>query len=61
MGDHAVSIAKAAIRMKGEVRIPVVEDEVKKMGREVRKLVEETLELYLGDADMEVAYEVAKT
>ncbi|AGW87480.1 Phosphate transport system regulatory protein PhoU [Streptococcus suis YB51] len=58
MGDHAVSVAKAAIRMKGEVRIPVVEEEIKKMGREVRQLVEETLELYLGDADMERAYEV---
>ncbi|ATZ03380.1 MULTISPECIES: phosphate signaling complex protein PhoU [Streptococcus] len=59
MGDHAVSIAKAAIRMKGEVRIPVVEEEVKKMGKEVRKLVEETLELYLANSDVEVAYEVA--
>ncbi len=59
MGDHAVSVAKATIRMKGEVRIPVVEEEIKKMGREVRQLVEETLELYLGDADMERAYEVA--
>lgn len=56
MGDHAVSIAKAAIRMKGEVRIPVVEEEVKKMGKEVRKLVEETLELYLANSDVEVAY-----
>ena len=30
MGDHAVSIAKAAIRMKGEQRIPAVEEEIKK-------------------------------
>ncbi|ABP90066.1 Phosphate uptake regulator [Streptococcus suis 05ZYH33] len=52
-------LLNAAIRMKGEVRIPVVEEEIKKMGREVRQLVEETLELYLGDADMERAYEVA--
>ena len=32
MGDHAVSIAKAAIRMKGEQRIPAVEEEIKRMG-----------------------------
>lgn len=59
MGDHAVSVAKAAIRMKGEVRIPIVEEEIKKMGREVRQLVEESFELYLGNGDMEKAYEVA--
>ena len=36
MGDHAVSIAKATIRMKGEVRIQSVEEEISKMGREVK-------------------------
>ena len=30
MGDHAVSIAEATIRMKGEQRIPAVEEEIKK-------------------------------
>ncbi len=59
MGDHAVSIAKAAIRMKGEVRISVVEEEIKKMGREVRHLVESALELYLNSGEAEQAYEVA--
>lgn len=59
MGDHAVSIAKAAIRMKGETRIPVVEEEIKKMGREVRKLVEDSLELYLNSGEIEQAYEIA--
>ena len=29
MGDHAVSIAEATIRMKGEQRIPSVEEEIK--------------------------------
>ena len=33
MGDHAVSIAKATIRMKGEVRIQSVEEEISKMGQ----------------------------
>ncbi len=59
MGDHAVSIAEATIRMKGEVRIEVVEEEIKKMGREVRKLVEAALDLYLNNSDVEQAYEIA--
>ena len=45
MGDHAVSIAKATIRMKGEVRIQSVEEEISKMGREVK--------------DLDLAYDVA--
>ncbi|HFU4024640.1 TPA: phosphate signaling complex protein PhoU [Streptococcus suis] len=59
MGDHAVSIAEATIRMKGEVRIEVVEEEINRMGREARKLVEAALELYLNSSDLEQAYEVA--
>ncbi|MBO4106633.1 phosphate signaling complex protein PhoU [Streptococcus suis] len=59
MGDHAVSIAEATIRMKGEVRSQVVEEEINKMGREARKLVEAALDLYLNDADVEQAYEIA--
>ena len=59
MGDHAVSIAKAAIRMKGEVRIPIVEEEIKKMGTEARRLVESSLDLYLNSGDIETAYEIA--
>ncbi|EQC69799.1 Phosphate transport system regulatory protein PhoU [Streptococcus sp. HSISB1] len=30
MGDHAASIAKATIRVKGEERLPEVEAEIKK-------------------------------
>lgn len=59
MGDHAVSIAKAAIRMKGEIRIPIVEEEIKNMGKEARRLVESSLDLYLNSGDIETAYEVA--
>ena len=58
MGDHAVSIARATIRMKGELRSKVVEEEISKMGREVKDFVEATLELYL-KGDVETAYEVA--
>ena len=59
MGDHAVSIAKAAIRMKGEVRIPIVEEEIKNMGKKVRRLVESSLDLCLNSGDIETAYEIA--
>ena len=59
MGDHAVSIAKAAIRMKGEVRIPIGEEEIKNMGKEARRLVESSLDLYLNSGDIETAYEIA--
>ena len=58
MGDHAVSIARAAIRMKGEQRIPAVEEEIKRMGRDVKNFVEAALELYL-NGSVDQAYEVA--
>ena len=50
MGDHAVSIAQATIRMKGEVRIQSVEEEIKKMGRDVKDFVEETLNVNVDQA-----------
>ncbi len=59
MGDHAVSIAEATIRMKGEVRIPTVEEEINKMGRQVRQLVEAVLDLYLHKCDSDQAYDIA--
>lgn len=59
MGDHAVSIAEATIRMKGEVRILAVEEEINKMGRAVRKLVESVLDLYLNKGDSDQAYDIA--
>ncbi|HFR5151094.1 phosphate transport system regulatory protein PhoU [Streptococcus pneumoniae] len=58
MGDHAVAIAQATIRMKGEERIPAVEEEIKKMGREVKSVVEATLDLYL-NGSVDDAYRVA--
>ena len=58
MGDHAVSIAQATIRMKGEVRIQSVEEEVKKMGRDVKDFVEETLNVYL-NGNVDQAYAIA--
>ncbi|HEW0908214.1 phosphate signaling complex protein PhoU [Streptococcus pneumoniae] len=58
MGDHAVAIAQATIRMKGEERIPDVEEEIKKMGREVKSVVEAALDLYL-NGSVDDAYRVA--
>ncbi|BBD42548.1 MULTISPECIES: phosphate signaling complex protein PhoU [Streptococcus] len=58
MGDHAVSIAQATIRMKGEVRIQSVEEEISKMGRDVKNFVEAALDLYL-NGDVDKAYEIA--
>ena len=59
MGDHAVSIAEATIRMKGEVRSPAVEEEFNKIGRQVRQLVEAVLDLYLHKGDSDQAYDIA--
>ncbi|ETE01439.1 phosphate signaling complex protein PhoU [Streptococcus pseudopneumoniae] len=58
MGDHAVAIAQATIRMKGEERIPAVEEEIQKMGREVKRVVEAALDLYL-NGSVDDAYRVA--
>ena len=58
MGDHAVSIAQATIRMKGEVRIQSVEEGIKKMGRDVKDFVEETLNVYL-NGNVDQAYAIA--
>lgn len=58
MGDHAVAIAQATIRMKGEECIPAVEEEIKKMGREVKSVVEAALDLYL-NGSVDDAYRVA--
>ena len=58
MGDHAVSIAKAAVRMKREVSIESVEDAISKMGRDVKNFVEETLNVYL-NGNVDQAYAVA--
>ncbi len=47
MGDHAVAIAKATIRIKGEERLTEIEAEIKKMGKAVRHMVEDALDVYL--------------
>ncbi len=58
MGVLAVSFAQATIRVKGEVRIEAVEQEINKMGKKVKEFVEATLDLYL-KGDVDSAYKVA--
>lgn len=58
MGDHASSIARATIRMKGEERIPEVEKQINEMGKAVKRMVEEALNAYI-NSDEEKAYEIA--
>lgn len=43
--------------MKGEIRIQSVEEEIKKMGRDVKNFVESALDLYL-NGSVDQAYEV---
>lgn len=47
MGDHAVSIAKSTIRMKGETRIPELEKAVYDMSDYVKKMVDNVLIAYV--------------
>ena len=58
MGDHAVSIAEATIRMKGRQRIPAVEKKKSKKWDVMKDFVETTSELYL-NGSVDKAYEVA--
>lgn len=47
MADHAVSIAKSAIRLKGETRIPEIEKEISDMSDFVKKMVDNVLIAYV--------------
>ncbi|MGT2957741.1 phosphate transport system regulatory protein PhoU [Streptococcus bovimastitidis] len=58
IGDHASSISKATIRMKGEERIPVVEEQINLMGKAVKHMVEDALNAYINN-DEAKAYEIA--
>ncbi|MDR0921176.1 MAG: phosphate signaling complex protein PhoU [Lactobacillales bacterium] len=58
MGDHAVSIAKATIHVKGETRIPEVEQEISEMSEQVKKMVDAVLTAYINQ-DADKAREIA--
>lgn len=47
MGDHAVSIAKSTIRVKGNTRVPEIEADLAQMGDVVKTMVEEVLDAYV--------------
>lgn len=59
MGDHAVSIAKSTIRVKGETRIAEIEKDISDMSDYVKKMVDNVLVAYV-KTDQEDARMIAK-
>lgn len=59
MGDHAVSIAKSTIRVKGQVRIAEIEKEISEMSDYVKKMVDNVLIAYV-KTDKKDAQMIAK-
>lgn len=59
MADHAVSIAKSTIRLKGEIRIPEIEKDVSDMSDYVKKMVDNVLIAYI-KTDQKDARMIAK-
>ena len=47
MGDHAVSISKSTILVKGQTRIPKIEKEISDMSDSVKKMVDNVLVAYV--------------
>lgn len=47
MADHAVSVAKSTIRVKGQTRIPGIEKEISDMSDYVKKMVDNVLVAYV--------------
>lgn len=47
MADHAVSVAKSTIRVKGQTRIPEIEKEISDMSDHVKKMVDNVLVAYV--------------
>ncbi|WP_027108871.1 phosphate signaling complex protein PhoU [Lacticigenium naphthae] len=58
MGDHAVSISKSTIRVKGSKRIYEIEAMISEAGDRVEKMVQEVLDAFV-DSDDEKAIRVA--
>ncbi|KRL13450.1 phosphate signaling complex protein PhoU [Schleiferilactobacillus perolens] len=51
MGDHAVSISKSTIRVKGTTRVPKVEQDIASMAALVKEMVTEVLDAYVKSDD----------
>ncbi|WP_423190320.1 phosphate signaling complex protein PhoU [Alkalibacterium sp. f15] len=60
MGDHAVNIAKATIRVKGNKRNLDIENELAVMAEKVKKMVERALKAFI-EMDVEEAKNIALT
>lgn len=58
MGDHAVSISKSTIRVKGNKRVPEIEADIADLAEKVKESVEVVLVAYL-KYDVEKAEEIA--
>lgn len=58
MGDHAVSIAKSTIRVKGNKRVLEIENEISEMATHVMAMVSEVLVAYI-TTDSKKAIEIA--
>ncbi|MFW8053084.1 phosphate signaling complex protein PhoU [Vagococcus fluvialis] len=58
MGDHAVSIAKSTIRVKGNKRVLEIENEISEMATHVMAMVSEVLVAYI-NTDSQKAIEIA--
>lgn len=58
IADHAVSISRAAIKMKGTYRIAEIEVEIAKMGHYAYQMVEDVLAAYV-KRDLKRAYQIA--
>ncbi|MFT8458351.1 MAG: phosphate signaling complex protein PhoU [Liquorilactobacillus ghanensis] len=59
IADHAVSLARTTIKMKGTHRIPEIEVEIAKMGEYAAKMVADALDAYV-KRDLERAYQIAQ-
>ncbi len=58
MGDHAVSIAKSTIRVKGNKRVLEIENEISEMATHVMAMVSQVLVAYV-NTDSQKAIEIA--
>lgn len=58
IGDHAVSIAKATIRVKGNKRILLVEKKISEMAQEVINMLDDSLMAYV-EGNLENAEKIA--
>ena len=59
IGDHAVSIAKETILVKGNPRVPQIEEKISAMTADIRKMLEQVIDAYV-KADEKSARNIAQ-